>query len=327
MTTKANHGTQIWALPIATPDGEFVAHYSSQGLCGLDFPSPGARPKPGTPTVPLPAGIRRWHATATKALSRALQGLEPEVLPPLDWSSGTEFQQRVWQVLRKIRPGHTRSYAEVARKPGIRRLSARSAGRAARTASPCSCLAIASSLPIIGWEAFPAAWIGSARSWRAKGFGCPDKARGQASRGPARRRAKRPGPARSPGGAAGDKPLFTHDQQHRAPRQSGQTAPSVGYQAPQPNLSSSWPVTGSATAAPKYWKESMTPDANPAMRRPPMSIGAAAPTIEWVALTLNETRIRNRQARNTPALLGPINPDHMTTEARATTRVRKRKAA
>jgi O-6-methylguanine DNA methyltransferase len=118
MTTKANNGTQIWALPIATPDGEFVAHYSSQGLCGLDFPSLGQRPKPRTPAVPPPAGIRRWHATVTTALSRALQGREPEVLPPLDWSSGTEFQQRVWQLLRKISPGQTRSYGEVARKTG-----------------------------------------------------------------------------------------------------------------------------------------------------------------------------------------------------------------
>ena len=44
---------------------------------------------------------------------------------------------------------------------------------------------------------------------------------------------------------------------------------------------------------------------------------------EWVALTLKETRIRKTQPRNTPALLGPINPDHMTTEAQATTRVKK----
>ncbi len=97
----------------------------------------------------------------------------------------------------------------------------------------------------------------------------------------------------------------------------------VGYQAPQPYLSSNLPVRGSATAAPKYWKESITPEANPAMRRPPMSMGAAAPTIEWVALTLNDTKIRNKQARNTPALVGPIKPDHMATEAPATTRVRK----
>ena len=115
---KTDNEAQTWALPIATPDGEFVAHYSRQGLCGLDFPSRGEPPKPGTAAVPLPPGIRRWHATTTKALARALQGQEPEILPPLDYSSGTEFQRQVWRVLRKIRPGQTRSYAEVAREVG-----------------------------------------------------------------------------------------------------------------------------------------------------------------------------------------------------------------
>jgi methylated-DNA-[protein]-cysteine S-methyltransferase len=118
MTMKTDHRTQTWALPIATPDGEFVAHYSRQGLCGLDFPSPGRRPSSGTAAVPLPPGIRRWHTTATTALARALQGQKPETLPPLDCASGTEFQRRVWRVLRKIRPGQTCSYAEVAREVG-----------------------------------------------------------------------------------------------------------------------------------------------------------------------------------------------------------------
>lgn len=118
MTMSTDNGAQDWALPIATPDGEFVAHYSRQGLCGLDFPSLGKRPKPRTAAVPLPRGIRRWHAITTNALAHALQGQAPGILPPLDCSSGTEFQRQVWQVLRKIRPGQTRSYAEVAQRVG-----------------------------------------------------------------------------------------------------------------------------------------------------------------------------------------------------------------
>jgi AraC family transcriptional regulator, regulatory protein of adaptative response / methylated-DNA-[protein]-cysteine methyltransferase len=112
---RTDHAAQIWALPIATSDGEFIAHYSREGLCGLDFPSGGKRPKPRAAAVPLPSDIRRWHALATKALARALQGQEPEALPPLDWTSGTGFQRGVWRVLRKIKPGQTRSYAAVAR--------------------------------------------------------------------------------------------------------------------------------------------------------------------------------------------------------------------
>src|SRR5262249_18761238 len=67
------------------------------------------------------------------------------------------------------------------------------------------------------------------------------------------------------------------------------------------------------------WKESITPDAKPAMRRPPISIGAAAPTIECVAFTLKEIRIRKKQPRKTPSLVGPTAPDHITTAASAST--------
>jgi O-6-methylguanine DNA methyltransferase len=118
MTMKTDNRAQSWALPLATPDGEFVAHYSRRGLCGLDFPSLGERRECATTAVRLPPGIRRWHALATEALARALQGEAPENLPPLDHSPGTEFQRRVWRVLRKIRPGQTRSYAEVAQEVG-----------------------------------------------------------------------------------------------------------------------------------------------------------------------------------------------------------------
>jgi O-6-methylguanine DNA methyltransferase len=37
------------------------------------------------------------------------------VLPPLDLNAGTEFQRSVWEQLRKIALGETRSYGEIAR--------------------------------------------------------------------------------------------------------------------------------------------------------------------------------------------------------------------
>ena len=115
---KTDHEPQVWALPLATPEGQFTAHYSRRGLCGLDFPTRGERPKRVTTAVPLPSEIRRWHALATEALARALSGRAAENLPPLDQSSGTEFQRQVWRVLRKIKPGQTRSYAGVAQEVG-----------------------------------------------------------------------------------------------------------------------------------------------------------------------------------------------------------------
>jgi O-6-methylguanine DNA methyltransferase len=47
-------------------------------------------------------------------LKRALAGRAPKILPPLDLSAGTAFQQRVWNQLVKIPRGETRSYGELA---------------------------------------------------------------------------------------------------------------------------------------------------------------------------------------------------------------------
>lgn len=105
-------------MPIPTPDGEFIARYSRQGLCGLEFPSGTRQPKSEAVRSWPAAQIRRWHAAASHALRQALAGRPPGRLPPLDLSSGTEFQQRVWRTLRKIARGRTWSYAQVAQAIG-----------------------------------------------------------------------------------------------------------------------------------------------------------------------------------------------------------------
>ena len=106
------------SLPIASPEGEFVAHYSAAGLCGLDFPRSPDSPRMAIVPLDVPARVRQWHRTATAALSRVLAGQAPGELPPLDLSCGTAFQQSVWQALRRIAPGKTRSYGEVAQAIG-----------------------------------------------------------------------------------------------------------------------------------------------------------------------------------------------------------------
>lgn len=100
-------------LAVPTPDGEFRARYSQKGLCGLEFPATASRANK-TPAPPVPRPVRRWHAATAKALVRALAGLPPRTLPPLDLSSGTGFQQAVWAALGRIPCGQTRSYAQVA---------------------------------------------------------------------------------------------------------------------------------------------------------------------------------------------------------------------
>jgi O-6-methylguanine DNA methyltransferase len=104
-------------LPISTGDGEFIAHYSGEGLAGLDFPSD-RRAKLKSTNDAVPVYVLVWHRSTTAALARALAGKTSESLPPLDLSAGTSFQQRVWNALRKIKAGKTRSYGEIARDIG-----------------------------------------------------------------------------------------------------------------------------------------------------------------------------------------------------------------
>lgn len=101
-------------LAIRTADGEFVADYSDAGLCRLEFPRSKAGGRVHQLTAAIPPRIRRWHAQVTRALREALQGRKPKRLPPLDVSVGTEFQREVWQGMRRIPLGLTKSYAELA---------------------------------------------------------------------------------------------------------------------------------------------------------------------------------------------------------------------
>ena len=105
---------QFVELPISTRAGKFLARFSKKGLAGLDFPNEKAlvvpkRSKDG----PIPAEIRKWHRVTEVVLKKILAGHEPKEFPPLDLG-GTEFQKSVWNALRKIALGKTKSYGEIA---------------------------------------------------------------------------------------------------------------------------------------------------------------------------------------------------------------------
>jgi len=115
---------QLFQLSIRTPDGQFIARYSAKGLAELKFPVGGradllvgqdARQR--VPTDKIPAQILSWHRATAAGLKSSLAGRKPKNLPPLDLA-GTEFQKRVWNALRKISPGQTKSYGEVAQVIG-----------------------------------------------------------------------------------------------------------------------------------------------------------------------------------------------------------------
>ncbi|MGO8836957.1 MAG: methylated-DNA--[protein]-cysteine S-methyltransferase [Limisphaerales bacterium] len=135
----------FWELPVSTRIGRFVARYSEKGLAELNFPPAGrvssravSRRKRGDGSQFSPSEIRNpkseivsassrrllqtkirsWHRATGAALNAVLAGRAAKTLPPLDWSGKTEFQKSVWNALRKIPAGKTKSYGEIAQALG-----------------------------------------------------------------------------------------------------------------------------------------------------------------------------------------------------------------
>jgi O-6-methylguanine DNA methyltransferase len=106
-------------LPIPTRAGRFIARYSEKGLARLDFPKVGRASSRAVKQNGGPANtVSRWHRATEAALKSILAGQTAKNLPPLDLSAGTEFQKNVWNALRKISIGQTKSYGEIARQIG-----------------------------------------------------------------------------------------------------------------------------------------------------------------------------------------------------------------
>jgi O-6-methylguanine DNA methyltransferase len=115
----------FFELPIPTRDGQFTARYSKNGLAELNFPNgraelplgQAARQRSPTKQNGVSSKIRLWHRATEIALKNILAGRKPINLPPLDLT-GTEFQKSVWNALRKISTGKTKSYGEIAQAIG-----------------------------------------------------------------------------------------------------------------------------------------------------------------------------------------------------------------
>ncbi len=104
-------------LPASTRAGEFIARYSEKGLTEINFPAVGRASLRAVKKEIVPAKIRGWHRATEAVLEKILAGGEPGQFPPLDLA-GTEFQKSVWNALRKISSGKTKSYGEIARAIG-----------------------------------------------------------------------------------------------------------------------------------------------------------------------------------------------------------------
>jgi methylated-DNA-[protein]-cysteine S-methyltransferase len=98
---------------IQTKLGAFRARYTPRGVTALEFPRRTA-PRSVPPLEKAPSFIRRL----AQQLKQYAAGKTVRWSVPVDLSSGTHFQQKVWRSLTKIPRGRTQSYAWVARKIG-----------------------------------------------------------------------------------------------------------------------------------------------------------------------------------------------------------------
>jgi len=105
----------MYISPIPTRTGRFIATFSDRELAALAFPAGPSSPlDEAVARTPLPPRVAGWARLTRAALTDALAGQPPAELPPLDLSTGTEFQQGVWQAMLRIATGDTRSYGQIA---------------------------------------------------------------------------------------------------------------------------------------------------------------------------------------------------------------------
>tara|TARA_B100001559_G_C16129840_1_gene452454 strand:+ start:49 stop:531 length:483 start_codon:yes stop_codon:yes gene_type:complete len=94
---------------IETELGEFRVQYTKQGLARLQFPKTKIDRVSSTITP-----IKHWINQTKRALNAILNGKNPKHYPPLDLSSGTDFQREVWALLQSIPIGEVEAYGELA---------------------------------------------------------------------------------------------------------------------------------------------------------------------------------------------------------------------
>jgi methylated-DNA-[protein]-cysteine S-methyltransferase len=103
---------------IQTKLGAFRVQFSQRGLARLEFCTArvSSAPSKRQRTASLPYNLKRQ-------LQRYADGKPVRWNVPVDLSSGTSFQQKVWRVLTTIPRGETRSYGWVAQQVGKPRAS------------------------------------------------------------------------------------------------------------------------------------------------------------------------------------------------------------
>lgn len=131
---RGGEGMMIRYTIVGSPLGRLLVAATRRGICAVSLGASDAvltrSLRREFPRAEIHQG-RKGLARYVSSLVRHLEGREPRLDLPLD-VQGTAFQVRVWEELRRIPYGETRSYGEIARavgKPG----AARAVGRACAT--------------------------------------------------------------------------------------------------------------------------------------------------------------------------------------------------
>jgi len=131
---RGGEGEQIGWCSAASPFGRVIVGATERGLCWLSLAATAAEAEASL-RAEFPAAELRRDPSLSRLVDAALASVrdgsdlsEGRGLPGTLDLRGTVFQLRVWQALRQIPRGETRSYSEVAREigePGATRAVAR----------------------------------------------------------------------------------------------------------------------------------------------------------------------------------------------------------
>jgi O-6-methylguanine DNA methyltransferase len=108
--------SNCWQLPLVTSEGVFTVEITLRGVSRLRFPH--SKTVLTSLRIQPPPKVRSWQDLTLQALQCALQGSRSPARVPFDWPEATPFRWRVWEALRRIPPGKTVSYGELARRIG-----------------------------------------------------------------------------------------------------------------------------------------------------------------------------------------------------------------
>ena len=140
---KGGQGMDIHYTIVDTRLGRMLVAATAKGVCAVSFGEDDARLEafleaeyPSASRERDDAAIQPW----VNALNEHLEGRRPNLALPLDVQA-TVFQMRVWEELRRIPSGQTRTYTEVAEAIGkpsaVRAVASACAANPASVVTPC----------------------------------------------------------------------------------------------------------------------------------------------------------------------------------------------